>query len=203
MKKRFPVMLLLCLLLLVSVPFSPADADADSRPDQFVFRNGITWEMSQQEVTRLEGDSFHLDRNRFSVFHYSDVVVSRYTGYLFYAFASDRLVLCGYYSSFTREDCDYLEKALDRVYGKKAEPSAELLSAAVDCISHEGYYSEDLFDPDSLRAWEGPGNTLIMLVSEKPAEEPDSYSYSCSYILYCSPSFSSVISPDYVDTTGL
>ena len=160
---------LLCLFLLLNCCAVFAEqAEGSAEPpetDRFIFRDGVRWGMSEEEVIALEGE----EKNRnvesgFSALLYENVEVSKYRGMLGYAFLRDQLV----FSAYGIEDADeemfaYLKTALEAVYGNESEESAKELIPALNLLTGKDFNAENLWRLP-LVIWKAAGDTRICLI---------------------------------------
>ena len=105
---------------------SGSDRQADA--EAFVFRNGITWGMSREEVIGREGDVYdESGMNGILELTYRSVQISQYSGDMGCIFSADdasgyALQLCIYTLRDVEQDAfDYLMTAYDSKYGEHRE----------------------------------------------------------------------------------
>lgn len=188
--KRFIAFFLVLVLMLGC---GAALAEEEKSPEEFVFREKIKWNMSQDEVMALEGEpNSSLDTDLLDTISYSNVQVSSYKGSLGYVFLNDRLIMTGYsIIDAEQEDYEELRTALTTVYGDEAEPDPNGLLGVINKSIEEKMTEYDLRG-FSISKWERPDGTQIYLYFKE---------YYLS-ILYVSPEYLRW-EPDAVNTTGL
>ncbi len=198
---------MLCLLLglLLMCPCALSENDTSSTPAEeatgFVFRNGVTWGMTLEEVQAQEGreaDTTEPFTDYVTASVYYRVPVSRYTANsLYYLFAEGALFLTNYeialdlLASDAERDADYtyLTNALSSLYGKANEIAPETISAFMRGITGRN----DDFTGTRCLEWKAADGTIIwqFLFNDRYIE-----------IFYISPAFDFAQIGVY-DTTGL
>ena len=189
MKKCLSILLCLFLLLNGCAVFAE-----QAEANEFIFRDGVRWGMSEEEVIALEGE----EKNRnvesgFSALLYDNIEVSKYQGMLGYAFLKDQLVFSAYgIEDADKEMFDYLKTALEAVYGGETEEYAEEIIPALNLLTGKSFNTEDIrrlpFDE-----WKAAGDTRICLILDG----------DLLMVLYVSPDFSDLLHPEEINTTGL
>ena len=130
----------------------------------FSFRNGVTWNMSREQVRATESIDL-TDRSNGSwsiLYPLQRVDVSRYQADLVYMFENDALKMITYDFGNTGSAADflYLAGALDSVYGEHTEPDASVVVGIMDRI-YPGYYTTDRIH--NIRGWISGEDTWIYL----------------------------------------
>lgn len=164
---------------------------------QFLFRDKIRWGMSVNEVTSLEtGDYVKTESNDLQLLSYENVPISKYHGYLGYAFSSNALVFCMYGIEDPDGDMPYyLKTALDKVYGEGVVSSAREVYGIMQGISGD-LADETEYDDNLVCKWTYSDGTRIILAKEA----------GFMYIMYVSPEFTDNYlekETEEVVTTGL
>ena len=193
--KRFLAMgLVLALLMACAAPASGAESgDPASGPvpqagaESFVFRNGITWGMSREEVAAAEGrEGNHWETAKYSGLSYNEVKISQYSGHVLYAFSGDALQLIACQIRDAKQDAfDDMLNACDAGYGEGQEADVQELFSIILRVNPNAGFTED---PQSctVRKWTtGSGTEIWMLWGKawKGAESRDLMIY------YVSPDF--------------
>lgn len=95
----------------------------------FLFRNGVTWASTPEEVRQSESAAGSEDNYKeWTKQIYYQAAVSRFVAELTYAFRDDQLYFCGYwFYDSSAEDREYLAKALSSKYGDPTDPDPETL----------------------------------------------------------------------------
>lgn len=133
--KHCIVLVILACVLFVSIGIAE---DAE----RFVFRNGITWGMSPEEVRNLESVKLATvggnEDPDYSGLMTVDVAVSKYEANLGYDFKNDQLFMCSYtfqdgYQE-TYQVLDYLYGALSLKYGEGLETTFETLDYVANIV---------------------------------------------------------------------
>ena len=162
----FLIVLALCVACTGIAAAEQAAPPADS--GSFVFRNRITWGMSESEVTGLEGEGYQSEeQDGIRLVYYPAVRIGAYEAHLIYAFASDRLRMAFY--GFEHPDqamFDSLKGICSNQYGEEKEAAPEELWTLMDGLK------PGTFDPETVKKWEysrweAPGRTQVWLVWEK------------------------------------
>lgn len=159
MKKTFAVL----LTFVMTATFAFASAESDS----FVFRDQITWGMSEEKVAALEGEGMHSDSTEgYTARYYNSVPVGEYDGHMAFVFSSDQLVLCMYVvEEADQEMFDAMKAVLDGEYGEEQEVSGRELYDVVVRVS-PGYNMLDELLEAPLCKWSAAGDTKILLTLE-------------------------------------
>ena len=155
-----PIPLLLALLVaLFGLP-----ARAESQPEPFIFRNGVTWNIDMEQVLSLEGNPeyeekwFNSGMTRVIQIHgVSAAGVDDVT--LEYCFMGDTLLQAGYDFTGTEIDFDTLSRALTQVYGEPEIEDRELLSRLNECV-----WGQPVEGEYQLANWHTPDGTYISLI---------------------------------------
>lgn len=117
---------------------STYNSDANDETNVFVFRDGIKWGMTKDEVFSLENsnsvDIAISPKNGFDILAYSDVTVSKFRdAMLLYGFYQDYLTSAIYaFDAPNPSDLDYLRKALTQKYGKTLELSRDEIKPVLE-----------------------------------------------------------------------
>ena len=165
--------------------------------EEFLFRERIKWGMSQVEVISLEGEpDYSWEEGSVTEIYYRDTEISKYQGYLVYAFASDSLACCIYeISRADQEMIDYLQTALTAVYGESVKGSEQEVYEIASAIAMASVPADEFRNAPICR-WTAAGDTSVYLVLENESLE----------ILYIPPDFMDLVSEsekETVNTTGL
>ena len=200
MKKWFlsvPALLLCLALLPVSAlgmaPDGWGEPAATTAPP-FSFRGGVTWNMSRDQVRKLEtGSLTERSQESWSILYPAGrVEVSRYQADLVYMFFNDQLKMITYDfgQDGTAADYAYLTGALDSVYGEHTAPDPGIVAGLMDQI-YPGYYNAERLT--SLVGWEAGEDTRVYLYYYEPT------AYAILYVM----SGSGTGAPGSYNTTGL
>lgn len=154
--------------------------DEKNTADEFVFRENIRWGMSVNEVIDLEtGEYTKTENDNLQLIAYENVPVSKYYGYLGYAFSSDALVFGMYVIEIPDADMPvYLKTALDTIYGESAASSAREVYEILKVVSGDAV-DETGVNKDLIYKWTYSDGTRIILAKEGVF----------MYIMYVSPEF--------------
>jgi len=166
MKQLFLIVMALCVACTGIAAAEQEVPQADS--GSFVFRDRITWGMSESEVTGLEGEGYQSEeQDGVRLIYYPAVRLGAYEAHLVYAFASDRLRMAFYgFDHPDQEMFDSLKLICSRQYGEEKETAPEELWALMDGLK------SGAFDPETVKEWEysrwdAPEGTAVWLVWEK------------------------------------
>ena len=140
----------------------PADSGS------FVFRNRITWGMSESEVTGLEGEGYQSEeQNGLTLVYYPAVRLGDYEAHLIYAFASDRLQKAFYgVEQPDQEMFDSLKQNCLDAYGEEKETAPEALLALMDGLQPGAFTLETVQGWEFCR-WDTADGTEVWLIWEK------------------------------------
>lgn len=141
---------MLCIIVLVSITFFSSALAEEETP--FVFRNGITWGMSVEEVQEKEGvwdiEAFYNYDFNCDVFPLLGVTVSDFEASLAYCFKDSQLFSCIYavVDPYSNPNIvfDCLIQSLSKKYG-----TPEICSDLVFQHIIDHAFAPDLFSPDS------------------------------------------------------
>ena len=160
-----------CATETIAVEAIPVELPEETVMDsvKFVFRNGVTWDASMEEVMASEtGECDSETWEEFNVLGYTAVSVSNYSADLVYIFHEDILVSAYYYFDLLpTEDYDYLVAAISSKYGMPIT-SATSRQATIMNIIVPGDY--DLYE---VTNWELNDGTYIALFSMDEDEEDE------------------------------
>lgn len=169
MKKMFSLLLALFILMLVNTDTLAETAEASPQipyaQENFVIRNGITWEMSPAEVMAIEPDEWvYLDEltDHFSRLSYYEVPLSRFTADFTVFFANEKLFFC-HYRIYAADDIvsrSYFINALSSKYGYPERTEFTVIGQFINNIYNidngrmdywsDGNISSSLYDPDPM-----------------------------------------------------
>ena len=147
---------------------APSNQDAGSGEEPFTFRGGITWGMSQAEVTAAEGEQARSNRNESRIYIYYDPVTvssvrTAILGYLF-SWEKDSLQAAWYaLKEASQETYDSLREAYSLKYGEEKEADAEQYGA----VYRKVYGIEPMTRAGTLCCWDAPGGTRIWMSMEE------------------------------------
>lgn len=120
----------------------------------FVFRNGVTWESTPEEVRQSE--SAEGNENEFDGWiklAYYETSASKFTADLFYCFQDGEMYCCGYnFGDLPEGDREYLTKALSSKYGETETSDPEALRTLM-CLMEP--HEEELLDVQNWRLDDG------------------------------------------------
>ena len=158
--KKVLLFVLVILFSTVSVISQHALAE-DAAGESFVFRNGITWGMTRDQVTALEdGEYTESGLSGLDVLAYANKQAEQLDAQLGYVFYNDSLVMTLYYFVITPEQSDALRAAYVTEYGgKEAGQEAYIQIAAKMNVDPE---SLRVLDESYFCKWNAPGNTMIL-----------------------------------------
>lgn len=132
--KRIIVLMILACVLFISTGIAE-----DS--EKFVFRNGITWGMSPEEVQACEDETLLSADTPDTTLYIPEVDVSQYVARLHYYFKKNQLYMCEYYfTKYLRETVtvkDYLTGALNSKYANGEQDIPEILYCLFQQIDPE------------------------------------------------------------------
>ena len=122
-RKMHAMLALVCAALMMIMP-ALCSAEEGSA---FLFRNGITWESTVEDVIAAETAVVERDSLEYmELLAYDQVTVSNYQAELTYLFMDGKLALVFYYlDEITQDDYQYLTAALSSRYGAPS-PADEL-----------------------------------------------------------------------------
>ena len=171
--------MMLCLAMLCLMP----TVQAEENVQEWVFRNGVTWNSTLEDVVALEGEADDVDEyEELSFISYEGVRVSKFEeAYLGYAFKQDQLVCAAYgLESLTAQEYDYLTAALTSKYSQSIPVDAQRVNMLMNCISN---YDDGMFD---LNSWVLADGTLIALFwdSYSKVAEEGAELYDFVYLIY-------------------
>ena len=143
-------------------------ASAQEASDSFVVRDGITWGMSEAEVTALEGDGYQSEeQNGLTLVYYPAVRLGDYEAHLIYAFASDRLQKAFYgVEQPDQEMFDSLKQNCRDAYGEEKETAPEALLALMDGLQPGAVTMETVQGWEVCR-WDAADGMEVGLIWEK------------------------------------
>ena len=137
---------------------------ATPAPEDFRFRDGIRWGMTQEQVRALESENMVERSNQeWSVMVTTEkVAVSRFTADLVFMFRRNQLRMITY--EFQRPDAEadfqYLAGALSSVYGEKQEADPSVVKTLMDAINPGRYQTEQM---TQAYAWIRSDGTAVFL----------------------------------------
>ena len=154
----------------ISKPEKPQDgATPQGSAESFVFRNGVTWGMSREEVYQCEGkQGDNRNFNGFQMVDYPGVTVSGFDGCkLSYWFDNDRLLVCYYNTGkYAPEKAETLAADYSAVYGEPVRADPEALLALYARIN-EGYITDQTVNEYEYYRWDAPGGTQVWMLWAK------------------------------------
>ena len=120
----------------------------------FLFRNGVTWASTPEEVRQSEGtDGFEDDYEGWTEQIYSHATVSKFVADLTYVFRENQLYFCGYwFDDLSDENREYLTKALSSKYGEPTGSDPEALRTLMCLLAP---VEEELLDVQNWRLADG------------------------------------------------
>lgn len=137
------LMLLVCLMIFAAGFSSACAQEQVCENREFLFRNGITWKSTLEEVALAENEESERDEfNGFLMHRVYGVSVSNFEADLAYYFADDRLLMAAYFfdEGALREDqLLYLQEALAYKYGEPVAPDMERLNTVLRAIEDTEY----------------------------------------------------------------
>ncbi len=151
----------LAILLALMLVGCAALAEAAAQDEGFVFRNGITWGMTPEEVTATENieeaDAYDYGET-LTFMEFEDVeALANAEGDANFIFLNGALVVCGY--EFDVEDTD-LQTVLDAVkaeYGEPTDDDPAALNALLDALMGPSEMEDGAF----FAGWTLPDGTYV------------------------------------------
>ena len=139
----------------------PVEEDLVAESFKFIFRNGVVWGATIEEVQAAETGHAESDLSEdFEVLAYTDVSVSNYSADLFYVFHKGVLVSAFYgFDVLPSNDYDYLVAAISSKYDTPITPEASRQQMLMNVIDPGEY---EVF---KLTNWELDDGTYIALFS--------------------------------------
>ena len=197
------VSFILVVAVLSAVCGSLAESTGTGAESPFVFRDGIKWGMSVDEVKAIEGiPNDRAEEEAYCLLLYMDRRVSKYDCRLIYCFESDQLVMVNYVleGNGDLESFRYLNQAYDSRYTEEKDVDATEFYRFVEKLNPGAYTKEQAVVLPLLK-WNAEGNTAVWLCMEEGKIN----------IYYISPAFLPAESqeketentPEPIDTTGI
>ena len=184
---RKPLLFIIAICLSISLLISNAFASS-SEDGSFIFRDGITWGMSKEDITALEGDDYRsvsTDFEGFELLNYMDKQVSDFSAELNLVFHQNLLICAGYFFyPDSQEDIDNLILAYTTKYGESHPGKEDYLKLHQLTQPDYAEYCA-AYDEDKFFKWYAPGNTDILIFMEPVQFE--TYSYTIATIYYIPP----------------
>lgn len=133
--------------------------------DSFVFRNGITWGMKEEEVVAAEGQYTREHRDENTRYLYYDpvqfsIVQDGILGYAFSNKTGNLIALWYVEQTASDETTETLQTAYRTKYGEELEADSAEFNAADYAI----FGDPNEYIMDSLHKWAGPAGTQIWMV---------------------------------------
>ena len=137
-----------------------------AQPDEFTFRNGVTWGMSKDEVIGTEdaspsydGDVDLPDGRILTVLVFEDVTVDGFGASAEYMFTDDTLVCCGY--EFEEgADSAILLNSLETKYGESGPVNWEYADSMILSL---GGHAEDVKEAEFSCEWNVSDDLYVMM----------------------------------------
>ena len=183
MRKPLSFIMAVCLTISLLIGNAPASSSED---DSFVFRDGITWGMSKEDIIALEGNDYRsvsTDFEDFELLNYMDKQVSDYPAELNLAFYQNSLICAGYFFyPDSQEDIDNLILAYTTKYGESHPGKEDFLKLYQLTQPDYAEYCA-AYDEDNFFKWYAPGNTYILIFMEPVQFETNSYTIATIYYI--------------------
>ena len=178
--KKYICIILIIVLLFGAIPAGAANISGISE-DNFVFRDGIKWSMSKEEIRAIEKGNelslFLTPRYGYDAIGYDNVTFSRFTdAYLLYFFYNDQLSTIMYMvEDGSSSSVEYIYTALTQKYGNTAildyNEKYDFLKnfyAQMNALSYESPGSVEELTREEIEEfnifWKTSDNTLITLL---------------------------------------